>query len=183
MTAVAAYRQLFTISVRDVEELVGLFRSRGLRITPQRRQIFGALVANASHPTAEALWAAVREEHPGISLKTVYETLHELVDVGAIQRLHAEPGASRFDVNVSAHNHLICRACGRMVDVDAAVDAPSSMAAAVDAGHEIEEAEVIYWGRCRECVAAASASSAEQPRSKAASHRKKAAREENDRRV
>ncbi len=146
--------------MRDVEELVGLFRSRGLRITPQRRQIFRVLVGKDDHPTAEAVWAAVREEQPAISLKTVYETLHELVASGGIQQLHLEPGASRFDLNVSTHRHLICRTCARLVDIETpAGDTPRLMVAS-DSGYEIDEAEVIYWGRCPDCVKEASRSTA-----------------------
>ena len=149
--------------MRDVEDLVGLFRARGLRITPQRQQIFRFLAGNGDHPTAEAVWAAVREEQPAISLKTVYETLHELVRVGVIQQVHLEPGASRFDPNVSPHHHLICQTCGRMIDVDCTLGDASCLRAAGDSGYEIDEAEVIYWGRCRECVAAASGSGNRKP--------------------
>jgi len=142
--------------MRGAEELVDLFRARGLRITPQRQEIFRVLAGNDAHPTAEAVWAAVRREQPGISLKTVYETLHELVELGEIQRVNLEPGASRFDPNVSAHHHLVCRTCGRMADVDFAAGESPRLRAPDDKGYAIEEAEIIYWGRCPECVAAAS---------------------------
>jgi Fur family transcriptional regulator, stress-responsive regulator len=74
------------------------------------------------------------------------------------------------------HHHLICRTCGRMVDVDCAVGDTPCLTAADDSGYEIEEAEVVYWGRCPECVA-------DQPTSSATSHHKEPAKEEKNRRV
>ena len=144
--------------VREIDELEDLFRSRGLRITPQRQQIFRVLARTSSHPTAEAVWLAVREEQPAISLKTVYETLHELVEIGEVQQVDLGPGASRFDTNVSGHHHLICRTCSRIDDVDLASADTPRLTAPNDSGYEIHEAEVIYWGRCPECLAAAAAS-------------------------
>ncbi|HWO74219.1 MAG TPA: transcriptional repressor [Dehalococcoidia bacterium] len=139
--------------MRGAEELLNLFRSRGLRITPQRQEIFRVLAGNDTHPTAEAVWAEARKAQPSISLKTVYETLHELVSIGEIQRVNLEAGASRFDPNVSAHHHLICRTCGRMVDVACLADDTPCLRAPYDSGYEIEEAEIVYWGRCPECAA------------------------------
>jgi Fur family transcriptional regulator, stress-responsive regulator len=156
--------------MRDVEELVDLFRSRGLRITPQRQQIFRVLGGSNDHPTAETVWAAVREEQPAISLKTVYETLHELVEIGEVQQVDLVAGASRFDPNVSAHHHLICRMCRRMVDIDSAVGEIPSLTAAEVSGYEIDEAEVVYWGRCPECVAASGGSPVDSKRTRRARH-------------
>jgi Fe2+ or Zn2+ uptake regulation protein len=140
--------------VPEVDEFVTLFRSRGLRITPQRHQVFRVLAGNHSHPTAEAIWAAVRQEQPAISLKTVYETLHELARLGAVRRLDLDPGASRFDPNISAHHHFLCRACGRMADLDAPAGEVPLLSLPQGMGYEVDAAEVTFWGRCPECVAA-----------------------------
>jgi Fe2+ or Zn2+ uptake regulation protein len=152
LTTGVGYRQWFTINVPDADDFVSLFRSHGLRITPQRHQVFRVLAGNHSHPTAEAVWAAVRREQPAISLKTVYETLHELVKLGAVRRLDLDPGASRFDPNVSTHHHFVCRTCGRMADLEAAAGPQPSFPVAP--GYEVESAEVTFWGRCPDCVAA-----------------------------
>jgi Fur family ferric uptake transcriptional regulator len=48
---------------------------------------------------------------------------------------------------------LICRVCGRLVDVDCAVGSAPCLTAAHDKGYEIDEAEVAYWGRCPDCLA------------------------------
>ena len=61
------------------------------------------------------------------------------------------------------HHHLICRVCGRVVDVECAVGDAPCLTAADDRGYEIDEAEVAYWGRCPECVAAARAPTPSEP--------------------
>jgi len=147
------------MTVRDLEEFVNLFRSHGRKITPQRREIFRVLAGHTDHPTAEAIWATVYEDQPTMSLKTVYATLHDLVEVGAIQQVDLLPGASRFDPNVSPHHHLICRTCGRIIDIDCGPRDMPSLTAAGGSGYAIEEAEVVYRGRCPDCIAAAAASS------------------------
>src|SRR5664280_2233788 len=73
----------------------------------------------------------------------------------AVLRAVSERPHSTADDN---HHHLICRTCSRMVDVDCAVGYTPCLTAADDSGYEIDEAEVIYWGRCPECVATTSVS-------------------------
>jgi len=72
--------------VSSTSELIDRLRRGGLRVTPQRQRIFEILAASTTHPTAEAVYAAVRHDMPTISLKTVYETLKELVELGEIQQ-------------------------------------------------------------------------------------------------
>ena len=85
-----------------------------------------------------------------------YNALGVLADAGLIRRIQPAGSPARYeDRTGDNHHHLICRSCGRMVDVDCAVGAAPCLNAADDAGFEIDEAEVIYWGRCPDCVAAA----------------------------
>ena len=79
-----------------------------------------------------------------------------LTNAGLLRRIEPPGSPARYETRVGDnHHHLICRTCGRMVDVDCAVGDTPCLTAADDSGYEIDEAEVIYWGRCRECVAAA----------------------------
>jgi len=141
--------------MRTQDELVELFRSHGLRITPQRQRIFEVLTGNEHHPTAESVWFTVREQMSNVSLKTVYETLHELVSFGEIQQIDVGTGASRFDPNVSAHHHLVCRQCGKIRDLHADYSflAPPD---GQDQGFHVSNAEVIFRGLCIECSSKAS---------------------------
>src|SRR5580700_4976396 len=102
------------------DALTDLFRTHGRKITAQRQCIFRALEGDASHPSAERVHEKVRTEMPHVSLKTVYQTLHDLADLGAISMLDVGTGSARFDPNVeTAHHHLVCRRCGKVRDVTA----------------------------------------------------------------
>jgi Fe2+ or Zn2+ uptake regulation protein len=130
-----------------------LLRRHGVRVTAQRLAVLRA-VSEQPHGTAGDIEAVVRGDIGTISTQAVYDTLATLADNGIVRRIEPAGSPARYEDRVSDnHHHLICRACGRMVDVDCAVGDAPCLTAADDAGYEIDEAEVIYWGRCRECVA------------------------------
>jgi Fe2+ or Zn2+ uptake regulation protein len=132
---------------------VHLFRERGVQVTAQRLAVLRAVSANP-HTTAESIAEAARGEIGAISRQSVYDALSLLVDKGLIRRIQPAGSPARYEDRVGDnHHHLICRSCGRMVDVDCAVGAAPCLTAADDLGFEITEAEVIYWGRCPECIA------------------------------
>ncbi|MCX7621176.1 MAG: transcriptional repressor [Acidimicrobiales bacterium] len=135
-------------------ELTELFRSRGLKITPQRVSIFRALYDNDTHPTAEAVYAKVLEEMPTISLRTVYQTLNDLAAMGEITQLDLGTGSARFDPNLSPHHHLVCESCGQVRDVYGEFDGvkiPKNKLA----GFQVSSTEIVFRGLCPDCAAAA----------------------------
>jgi Fur family transcriptional regulator, stress-responsive regulator len=88
-------------------------------------------------------------------LTLVYDALGTLTEKGIIRRIEPAGSPARYEDRVGDnHHHLICRTCGRMVDTDCAVGYTPCLTASEDSGYEIDEAEVIYWGRCPECVVA-----------------------------
>jgi Fur family transcriptional regulator, stress-responsive regulator len=132
-----------------------LLRQRGIQVTAQRLAVLRA-VACQPHVTADAVAEAVRAEIGAISLQSVYDTLSLLVAEGLIRRIQPSGSPARFEDRVrDNHHHLICRVCGRVVDVDCAVGTAPCLAAADDMGYEIDEAEIAYWGRCPDCLAQA----------------------------
>ncbi|MEQ1786524.1 MAG: Fur family transcriptional regulator [Acidimicrobiales bacterium] len=134
-----------------------LLREHGLQVTAQRLAVLRA-VASAPHGTADDIDKAVRFEIGAVSRQAVYDALGILTDKGVLRRIQPAGSPARYEDRVGDnHHHLICRSCGRMVDVDCAVGDTPCLTAADGRGYEIDEAEVIYWGRCPECVAAASA--------------------------
>jgi Fe2+ or Zn2+ uptake regulation protein len=140
--------------MRAPTELADQFRSRGLKVTPQRECIFRVLYDTEVHPTAESIYATARQEMPMLSLKTVYQTLNDLAEMGEIQQLDLGTGSSRFDPNVDSHHHLVCTQCGRVRDlyVDFDVDVPP----AKRQGFTVGSAEVIFRGVCADCRRTAS---------------------------
>jgi Fur family ferric uptake transcriptional regulator len=139
-------------------EAVHLLRQRGIQVTAQRLAVLRA-VGSQPHITADRVAELVRAEIGAISHQSVYDALGVLVAGGLLRRIQPAGSSARFEDRVGDnHHHLICRSCGRMIDVDCAVGSAPCLTASEDSGYEIDEAEVVYWGRCPDCVAAASTS-------------------------
>ncbi len=133
-----------------------LLRRHGVQVTAQRLAVLRA-VSERPHTTADDIEQVVRSEIGAISRQAVYDALGTLTDKGLLRRIQPAGSPARYENRVDDnHHHLICRTCNRMVDVDCAVGETPCLTAADDAGYEVDEAEVIYWGRCPECVAAIS---------------------------
>ena len=132
-----------------------LLRQHGIQVTAQRLAVLRA-VAGQPHITADGVAEVVRAEIGAISRQSVYDALGLLAEKGLLRRIQPVGSPARFENRVGDnHHHLICRICGRVVDVDCAVGSAPCLTAADDQGFEIDEAEVAYWGRCPECVAKA----------------------------
>jgi Fur family transcriptional regulator, stress-responsive regulator len=128
-----------------------LFRERGIQVTAQRLAVLRA-VSGQPHITADAVAEVVRAAIGTISQQSVYDALSLLVSEGLIRRIQPAGSAARYEDRVGDnHHHLICRVCGRVVDVDCAAGAAPCLAAADDQGYQIDEAEIAYWGRCPDC--------------------------------
>jgi Fe2+ or Zn2+ uptake regulation protein len=137
--------------MRAPDEMTELFRSSGRKVTAQRQCIFRVLQGNVSHPSAEAVFVAARAEVETISLKTVYQTLYELAELGEVAALDLGTGTVRFDPNVEApHHHLVCRCCGKVRDLNVdfpGLDVPDEEVQ----GFEVDDAEVVFRGVCAQC--------------------------------
>lgn len=145
-------------------DLAALLRQRGIQVTAQRLAVLRA-VSDEPHITADGVAQAVRGEIGAISLQSVYDALNVLITAKLIRRIQPAGSPARFEDRVGDnHHHLICRTCGRLVDVDCAVGRAPCLKAKDDNGYEIDEAEVVYWGRCPDCR--------EKPRNRSAAKRK-----------
>lgn len=137
--------------MRTPDELTELFRASGRKVTAQRQCIFRVLQGNVDHPSAEAVYEVARTEVATISLKTVYQTLYELAEMGEIAALDLGTGRARFDPNVEGtHHHLVCRACGKVRDLNVTFPGLSVPPGEVQ-GYEVRSAEVVFRGLCEEC--------------------------------
>lgn len=128
-----------------------LLRERGVQVTAQRLAVMQAVGAHP-HATADEVADAVRRHIGAISRQAVYDALAVLSDKQLIRRIQPAGSAARYEGRVGDnHHHLICRECGVMLDVDCAVGDMPCLTASHDHGFLIDEAEVIYWGRCPTC--------------------------------
>jgi len=152
-----------------------LLRQHGIQVTAQRLAVLRAVSAQP-HVMADAVAEAVRAEIGAISLQSVYDALGVLVEKGLLRRIQPAGSPARFEDRIGDnHHHLICRICGRVVDVDCATGSAPCLTAADDSGYEIDEAEVAYWGRCPDCLGPEPIAQSPKPRAQA-QHAQKAAR-------
>jgi Fur family transcriptional regulator, stress-responsive regulator len=134
-----------------------LLRQHGVQVTAQRLAVL-RVVADRPHSTTDDIAAEVRDQIGTISRQAVYDALGVLTEKGIIRRIQPAGSSARYEGRIGDnHHHLVCRSCGRTVDVDCAIGAAPCLTAADDAGFEVDEAEVVYWGRCPDCVAAVTA--------------------------
>jgi Fur family ferric uptake transcriptional regulator len=131
-----------------------LLREHGVQVTAQRLAVLRT-VSRRPHCTADDVATFVRAEIGAISRQAVYDALGMLVEKGLLRRIQPARSPALYEDRVGDnHHHLICRRCGKTVDVDCAVGETPCLTAAADSGYRIDEAEVIYWGTCPACLAA-----------------------------
>ncbi len=125
-----------------------------IRFSRQRAAIIEALRARYDHPTAEMLYQQLRQEHPNLSLGTVYRNLAQLEEQGDSIRVRGAAGPDRYDGVVAAHDHLQCRVCGAVSDlhVNAGVSLEAVQADAAKQGLTVEGCQVLYTGLCKACA-------------------------------
>src|SRR5215475_1423075 len=136
-----------------------MLREVALRVTRPRVAVLYAVHGNP-HADTDSIIGAVREDLGEVSHQAVYDVLRVLTAAGLVRRIQPMGSVARYEARVGDnHHHVVCRSCGAIADVDCAVGDTPCLTAVDDNGYEIGEAEVIYWGRCPECVAATSAAS------------------------
>jgi Fur family ferric uptake transcriptional regulator len=129
-----------------------LLRENGVQITAQRLAVM-RVVASKPHCTADEIAESVRQEIGTISRQAVYDAVKLLVEKGLIRRIQPAGSPALYEDRVGDnHHHIICRQCGKTADVDCAVGVQPCLTVADGSGYLIDEAEVIYWGVCPNCL-------------------------------
>jgi Fur family peroxide stress response transcriptional regulator len=129
----------------------GRCRSLGLAVTIQRRAVFEELSGRRDHPTADQVYETLHGRLPGLSRTTVYRVLETLVQAGLARKVQHADAVVRYDPMVERHHHLVCDACGRLVDVDDAAVPALTLPMARGAGFEIRAYTVSFTGLCTRC--------------------------------
>lgn len=131
-----------------------ILRAAGLRVTPQRVSILRFLRGTRTHPSPEMVYRELKPAFPGLSLNTVYQTLHALEDAGVLRRVGMQENVYRYDANMAPHVHLVCRGCGRVDDCDGDLDPLlDELSKRVKAGSEwdIRAQDSCFYGYCPDC--------------------------------
>jgi len=137
--------------MQDSPQVERLLRDAELRLTAPRKAVLAAVHENP-HADTETLLAASRARLGSVSHQAVYDVLRALTDAGLVRRFQPAGSVARYEARVGDnHHHLVCRSCGAMSDVDCAVGETPCLTASDDAGFQIDQAEVVYWGRCPAC--------------------------------
>ncbi len=130
-----------------------LLREHGLQVTAQRLAVLRA-VSSRPHCRADEVVELVCAEIGSISKQAVYDSLGILAEKGLIRRIQPAGSAALYEDRVEDnHHHVICRSCGKTVDVDCFVAESHCESAAANSGFQVDTSEVIYWGICPECLA------------------------------
>ena len=130
-----------------------ILRGARLRVTAPRLAVLAAVHAHP-HADTDSVIGAVRAQLPAVSHQAVYDVLRALTAAGLVRRIQPSGSVARYEARVGDnHHHVVCRSCGTIADVDCAVGEAPCLAASEDLGFVIDEAEVTYWGLCRDCAA------------------------------
>ena len=136
-----------------------MLREAGLRVTRPRTAVLSA-VHDHPHADTDSIISVVRRDYGDVSHQAVYDVLRALTDRGLVRRFQPTGSLARYEARAGDnHHHVVCRSCGAITDVDCAIGETPCLTASDGAGYQIDEAEVVYWGRCPRCAAATPAGS------------------------
>jgi Fe2+ or Zn2+ uptake regulation protein len=137
----------------DTHTLSKSLRRAGLRVTGPRLAVLSAVQGVGQHRDADAIAVASRKRLGTLSTQAVYDNLRILVEAGLIRRIQPSGHPARYEARVGDnHHHIVCRNCGATTDVDCAIGAAPCLEPSSDHGFLIQEAEVIFWGLCPQCL-------------------------------
>jgi Fur family ferric uptake transcriptional regulator len=128
-----------------------MLRGAALRVTRPRMSVLSAVYANP-HADTDSIIEIVRGDLGEVSHQAVYDVLRAFTTAGLVRRIQPSGSVARYESRVGDnHHHVVCRSCGTIADADCAVGTTPCLTASHDHGFAIDEAEVIYWGRCPAC--------------------------------
>lgn len=135
-----------------------MLRAASLRVTAPRLAVLTA-VHQHPHADTDTILSRVRATLGAVSQQAVYDVLRALTTAGLLRRIQPMGTVARYETRVGDnHHHLVCRSCGVIVDVECAVGDAPCLTPFDDRGFVVDEAEVIYWGRCPDCTTSPSLS-------------------------
>jgi Fur family peroxide stress response transcriptional regulator len=131
------------------EHLSKRLSTSGFRFTPQREHVYGVLLEQCDHPTAEEVFIRAKHRMPEISMATVYNCLDALVRSGVARQVTVGRGATRFCPNMREHCHFYCDTCEKVFDIELSGDDPAGIA--LPKGFKATRFEIAIHGLCPGC--------------------------------
>lgn len=141
-------QEFITAKLKLMEERC---KKNRLSLTVQRRTILENLSSRNDHPTADQIYAAIKDQLSGVSRTTVYRVLETFVQLGIAQKISNPEAKARFDADTSRHHHAACIACEKVLDIDDRLIPDIDLKGADLEGFEIFDCSVVAVGLCREC--------------------------------
>lgn len=141
-----------------VDYLKGILDDKGFKMTNQRRIVFETLNENKhEHLSPEEIYELIKDKYPTIGLATIYRTLQVFEEIGLIYKLNFDDGCYRYeimssdDTNIHQHHHLICKNCGKIIEVKE--DLMNSLEEMIEKQYnfEIINHMVKFTGICSQC--------------------------------
>jgi Fe2+ or Zn2+ uptake regulation protein len=126
-------------------DVIELLRQSDIQPTPQRIAVAEFILGSKTHPSADEVFAMVRQTCPTVSRATVYNTLNLLVEKGLIRQQVLREGMIIFDSHVAAHHHFVDEETGEIYDVP--WEAVQVSGAEKLVGFEVHEFQVVMRGR------------------------------------
>lgn len=134
-----------------MKNLTRVFKSRNLKLTPQRIAVYEVLKNTKSHPSAECIYNLLKNQYPTMSLATVYKTLKTLVEVELVQELNVGEDSFRYDANYMPHPHIICLNCSRVDDVENADFSGINDSVKRHTDYNVISSRIYFYGICPTC--------------------------------
>jgi len=133
-------------------DALSVLRAHHLRVTAPRVAVLDVLAELPPHVTVDQVAERARGRIGALSTQAVYDIMGILHRAGIVRRIAPAGSPSLFETRVGDnHHHLVCRDCGKTVDVDCVTGTAPCLTPASTAGFEIDEAEITFWGRCPAC--------------------------------
>jgi Fur family transcriptional regulator, peroxide stress response regulator len=142
--------------LNNLKEKLELFhnlcRRKHLKITPQRIEVYKALITSSDHPSAETVYERVKQVLPNVSLDTVNRTLNTLNKIGAAFIVEGSGDVKRFDGNLEKHQHFKCIKCRKIFDFRH--EGFENMQVPGNLGQEFKVLKITVYveGLCRPCI-------------------------------
>ncbi|MDY0131661.1 MAG: transcriptional repressor [Desulforegulaceae bacterium] len=134
------------------EQMIGLIKNKGNRLTNQRIAVVKILSASKEHPSADTIYKEVKKNYPATSLATVYKTINLLKEYNEVMEIGFADKGSRYDgYNPNPHPHLICEKCGKIKDAKININL-FSKEIEKETGFKITSNRLDFYGVCPDCL-------------------------------